>query len=177
MNRLIRLVGRRYPTYLIRIPGLVALIAGLALGVSIVVRVLKVRVVPVGTTVISVSLCLAGAMCILGSLVLSTSGRLEQEIKGKRAVDAEDSAALVASPGQKGANRVLVVLGVFGLVALLAGLSWGAWAVNATFTRGSLFPGSYIGSVSSCLAGLMMILTGMTLHVLHEILREVQGTS
>jgi hypothetical protein len=177
MNRLIRLVGRRYPTYLIRIPGLVALVAGLALGVSIAVRTQKVRAVPVGTTVISVSLCLAGAMCILGSLVLSTAGRLEQEIKGRRAVDAEDSAALVVSPGQKGANRVLVVLGVIGLVALLVGLSWGAWTVNATFARGSLFPGSYIGSASSCLAGLMMILAGMTLHVLHEILREVQGAS
>jgi hypothetical protein len=177
MSRLMGLIGRRNPTYLIGIPGILMLVAGLALGAWVTIRILNIHAVPVGTTVASVTLCMAGAMCVLGSIVLRTVGRLRQEIAGRTLGPIDSSVPSVASPGNKGANRALSLFGLLGLAALFVGLLWGAWAVYLTFTLGGLHTGSYIGSASCCLAGLMMILVGMTLHALRDVLREVQGAS
>ena len=171
MNRFLRLIGRRHPTYFIGIPGILMLVSGLAVGVLATLRILNVHVVPLGTTLASVSLCMAGAMCVFTSIVLNTVGKLDQEIKSRWLLPVGGS----ASSGRKGANWVVLVFGLTGVAALLTGMLWGAWAVYRMFMGGGLLSGSYVGSVSTCLAGLLTLLTGIVVHAVQGVLLDVKG--
>lgn len=177
MNRLVGLIGRRYPTLFIGVPGVLMLVVGLVAGVWVTIRVLNVHLLPLGSTLASASLCIAGAMCIVTSVVLSKISRLQQEVLSRRAVSVGDPTSYAQLPVRTGSSWILLVFGLPGLTALLVGLLWGTWAVSAIFTRGSLLPGSYIGSVSWCIAGLLALLTGMVLQALHEVQMDVQGVS
>jgi hypothetical protein len=178
MNRLVRLIGQRYPIFTIGLPGFVMLVAGLALGAVLARdRLLVVRVASVGRTIASVSLCLAGMMCILCSVVLNTVGRLSLEIESSAEVPMGDPGFGDPPVQSSGVKWALLAFGLPGIAALGVGLLWCGWAVYLRITRMALFSGTYIASTAFCLVGLMMILTGMTLHALHVVLWEVQGAN
>lgn len=170
MNRLTRLAGSRVPVFVFGVAGVVMLVAGLALGAVLVRdRLLVVGMASVGRLTASVSLSLAGTMCVLSSVVLDAVGRLGTEIESRTEV-------LVGDPGladplvrRRSAKRALLVLVLPGIAALLVGLSWGGWALYLRMTRMAFFSGTYVASASCCLAGLVLVLAGVTLSALRDV--------
>ena len=157
MNRVLWYVGRRRPLAFFGIPGMLLLAAGLIVGVSVLARAL-----------VSVFLCLGGAMTVYAGLVLSTIGKLEAKLEGKRAA-ADESLAPSQESTSLSPAWLLLLFGVPGMLALLAGLAWGVWAVSLLYTKRAVLYGSYIASASLTVAGLMTWLTGVVLHALHDI--------
>jgi hypothetical protein len=168
-------ITRRHPILLFGIPGMLMLVAGLIWGVMVVNRVLQIHATPIGNALISVSLCIGGTMAIYASIILNTIGRLELEVRdrGNRG-DGYQASPQVSSA--RSSTGMLVLFALLGGAALLAGLAVGAWAVYVQYTRGSLLYGTYIVSVSLCIAGLMTILSGAILQALHAIMARVQAT-
>jgi hypothetical protein len=175
MNGFSPLTGRRYRVYLIGIPGLLALIAGLVLGAPLVGdRLLVARTAAVGRMAASVSLCLAGMMCITTSVVLNAVDRLGLEIEIRREVPAGYPGFADPPARRRGVNWALLLLVLPGSALLLAGLLWGGWALYFKITQVARFAGTYLASASCCLAGLTMVLSGMTLSALRDLMAEVR---
>jgi hypothetical protein len=161
MNRVLWYIGRRRPLLFLGIPGMLTLAAGLVVGVFVVNVVMQRHATPISTALISVFLCIGGAMTVYAGLILSTIGKLEAALQSKAAIGALAS----SSPAWP-----LLFFGIPGMLGLMADLAWGIRAVG-TFVMGrGLLPGSYIGSGALCVGSLVTWLTGIVLHALHDIL-------
>lgn len=66
----------------------------------------------------------------------------------------------------------LIFLGLPGLVALGAGVLWGAWVVYRTLSGSGLAIGSAVASASLCLAGLVVLCTGITLYTVRLLIED-----
>jgi hypothetical protein len=138
--------------------------------------VLQIHATPIGNALISVSLCIGGTMAIYASIILNTIGRLELEVRDRGNWGDGYQASPQASSA-RGSAGMFAFFALLGTAALLAGLAVGAWAVYVQYTHGSLLYGTYIVSVSLCIAGLMTVLSGAILHPLHTVIAEVQVNS
>jgi hypothetical protein len=145
--------------------------AGLIVGVFVVNVVLRVHATPIGTALISVFLCIGGAMAVYAGLILSTIGKLEAAVRGEEAAISGPPA-----PGEPSTDLTpawpLLLFGIPGMLGLLAGLGWGVWAVSGSLTGRGLLSGSFIGSSALCVGSLLTWLTGIVLHALHDIPAE-----
>jgi hypothetical protein len=176
MKKVLESVTRRRPVLYLGVPGVLMLVVGLIWGLMVVGRVLQAHATPVGNALISVSLCIGGTMAIYASLILNAVRRLELEPKG--GVDWTDGSQPAPQISSAlGSARTLLLFGLAGLAALLAGLMMGAWALYPQLAGRGLLYGSYIVSVSLCIAGLMTLLCGAILHALHEVILKVQTGS
>jgi hypothetical protein len=174
MNRMLWYIGRRRPLLFFGIPGMIMLAVGLVVGVSVLNVVQQRHVILVARALVSVFLCLGGAMTVYAGLILSTVGKLEAELKGKRAgtgqPPADEPSASSQEPTSPSPAWPLLLFGIPGMLAVLAGLTWGVWAVGTLYAGHRLLYGSYIASASLTVAGLMTWLTGVVLHALHNLM-------
>ena len=120
MNRVLWFVGRRYPLFFFGIPGTLGVLVGLVWGVRVVSIVLAKHVMPVGHGLISVSLCIAGAMALFAGFILNTVGKLEVQLRDRREVveGAQTPAQAFTAPGS-GWSLLL-----FGIPGMLSNHSW-----------------------------------------------------
>lgn len=66
----------------------------------------------------------------------------------------------------------LIFYGVPGLIALLLGIAFGAWAVHLYTVQGEFAPGVTLLSLAATLTGLLMIFTSIILFTLITVLKE-----
>ena len=138
MNRVLWYVGRRRPLLFFGLPGLFLLAAGLVAGVFVVNVVLQKHATPIGAALISVFLCLGGALTAYTGLILSAMGRLEATVRGvERGVD--PSLVSDQAPASSGPVWPLLLFGIPGMLGLLAGLAWGIWAVSIFLASRGIF--------------------------------------
>jgi hypothetical protein len=184
MNGVLWYIGRRRPLLFFGVPGVLGLLVGLVWGVRVVSVVLEKHVMPVGHGLISASLCIAGTMALFAGIILNTVGKLEEQVldrleaaEGVQTLGRLEAAEGVQTPAQASTSPSsgwpLLLLGIPGMLALLAGLALGAWTVSLRYQSGGHLYGSLVASVSLCIAGLMTWFTGIILHALHEILAHM----
>jgi hypothetical protein len=174
INSILRLVGQRYPLPVFGLPGTLALLAGLGWGVRVVDTCRRVHALPVGGALISVSLCIAGAMAVCAALILGMVQELRRTMQGRGKADGTGYLPEIISLS-KDLDWPLVFFGVPGTILLLGGIAGGAWVVD-TFSRTRVLSLGYaLISVSVCIAGEMTWLTGVVLHTLEELILEVAG--
>jgi hypothetical protein len=148
------------------------LLAGLAGGAWAVLIFVQARTVPVGTTVISTSLCIAGMMLLLGGLLLRAIWELAQDVRQASGAEAETPAS---SPLVMLMTRYwpLVFLSLPGVLLLMCGLVWGAWGAEIGRTIPAL-AGFKTGTTAYLYGGgTLILITGVVLHSVRELFLDL----
>jgi len=143
------------------------------------VRVLDVHrrahALHVGEALVSVSLCIAGAMAVCAGLVLRMVRELRDAVSAVQEAGARPQDAAQPSPPAE-LDWPLVLFGVPGTLLLLAGLAGGVWVLDIFRRAHALSLGLALISVSLCIAGEMAWLTSVVLHALRELILDLTGS-
>ena len=173
INSILRLVGGRRPLLVFGLPGLLVLLGGLALGARVLSLTNAAGALPVGQALVSVSLCIAGAMAICAGLVLRMIGELRDTLSGRQEVGPPPT---VEPYSWAELDWPLLLLGVPGMMVFLTGIAFGVWVIDVFRQAHVLSLGLAIVSVSLSIAGEMVWLTSIVLHALRELILDLFGS-
>jgi hypothetical protein len=173
INSILRLVGGRRPLLVFGLPGVVVLLGGLALGARVISLTNTARALPVGQALVSVSLCIAGAMAMSEGLVLRMIGELRDTLSGRQEVGPPPT---YQPSSWTELDWPLVLLGVPGMMVFLTGIAFGVWVIDVFRQTNVLSVGLALVSVSLCLSGELIWLTSIVLHALRELIIDLTGS-
>jgi len=173
LDRILHFIGQYRPMLFFGLPGTLSVLAGLGWGLWVVDVFQRRHMVLLGSAVVSVTLCIGGAMALFTGVVLRTVRDLRDWLQAQRGI-ARGQWASNQIPGFIDQERYLVFFGAPGVLLLTTGLGWGLWVVDVFRTRYGVPVGSAIISASLCIAGAIALATCFILHSLRVLLLDLQ---
>jgi len=173
LNEILRLVGQRRPLLFFGVPGTLLLLTGLVWGLWVVDVFQRKHTVLLGSVVISVALCIGGAMALSSGAILRTIRDLRNWVQSRKGTTQRQQPSGQVPPFID-QERHLLIFGVPGMLLLVAGLVWGLWVLDFFRTKYGVLVGSAIISASLCIGGTIALFTYIILHALRELLLDLE---
>ena len=176
LNGVMRLISERHPLLVFSVPGLFMLLAGLVWGVVVVNIYRASQTLAVGYALIVVLLALLGMLSLSTGITLRSIRVILEDILR---VGAEPRGVRLAGSITRlvGKRRILLVLGMTGLTAILAGLAWGVVVVEIYRASQELAVGYALMVILLLLGGIVTIFTTIMLQSMRTLILDLMQPS
>jgi hypothetical protein len=170
LGGLMWIVGRRRPLLLLAVPGALVILIGLGWGAWVVEIYSRSHTLAVGYALISISLCIGGAIVSYTGIILCSVQKLVLDLapgRGGILGEAQETHTLERSADW---YWPLLFFGVPGVFLLLVGLGLGVGVMDIYRKTRTLAVGYTIISSALSIAGTLAVFTGIILHSVRELI-------